>query len=298
MREQSELINFVLKKQNWNQSRLAEELSVSRGQITKWKNDTDSLPYDRERQLKDLAGFGDECVDWCLFAPESSEREAWISLIDEALSYLEEGCSSFARDFGDAQDLYASFVIFTLRDKMGVPIPAAPKDATAFLNDGDNAFASILIEFLENYDWLIYWSDHYLEGERFGDDLYDELMPVKLDGALSMAAYWVDNTFYEKAGISKEQIKSKKHAIKLEVIKSVTSLCEAMQLQKVDFEIDYFNFVNHPPCELDDDVLFNKGIVIPSSVEALLPFEQRKTIHLLEENNAILKEIRDLLIKK
>ncbi|MGJ8656080.1 MAG: helix-turn-helix domain-containing protein [Akkermansiaceae bacterium] len=300
MKTQAKLINYVIKKKNWKQTELAKELGVSRAQITKWKNGTDQLPYERENQLARLAGFDEnENTKWSLFAPDPAERNAWIALVLEALNYGEDGyATSIGEIFHDTPSLYTSFVLFTLRDKMKIALPSPPTDPVKFLTQKNNYFASILIEFLDNYDKLEQWTDVYLENERILDEIYDFRSDLKIEGALLMAAYWIDNNLYTKAGVSKDNLHSIKHQLKTETVKLIGKLCQSMQQHNIPFEIDYFDFANKHPYELDDTIMFRKIAGLPNSIEAILPYEQQRVISLLEENQSILKEIRDALVKK
>lgn len=301
------IIGYITARTGLKQKDLAEQLGVSKAQISKWKAG-EYISLEKREKLNEIAGlFGDD-PEWAILVKTEENSQAWYEyfrqLNDEA-----EGYAGY--QFEDEPEVYVRSILLLL-SRLGIDVPPAPPSSTEStgeeidIDEEMEPLDALLWDFLRNYGHLVQWWERYIQCTDHPD-----LWEIQLDllhCAPEIALNNISPDVREAAGIKSKKFNSCFRETVSDARNRIHRLCAEMNELRIPFVADYFAFLHEDPEVLEDEVFF--GDVMGDSTEKLLPFgertillEARKTNQLLMELHAkvdslLSSETKDALRKK
>lgn len=270
------VIKYITVNTDLRQKDLAEKLGVSRAQISKWKAG-DSIPLDREDELRKLAGLFGDNAEWAVFAKTEKNSQAWF----DYMQWMSEVSDYRSSTIQDMPNVLVPEILLTFA-KVGVPLPdnAPPIEVTEEEEYEFTPFDSFIFSYMEDYGRLIRWHEvNLLSVMEDCDDACDIVMNLEYH-TTSLALGYIEDKEIIAVGADPVTLNTHYKKSKQEARQEITSLCLAMMRANIPIKIDYFDFINKSPDYIEDEmygVIFN-----PCSVDDLLPYGERKILALLE----------------
>lgn len=284
------LIDYIIETKGLRQKDLADQLGVSRAQISKWKAG-EYISAEKLEKLNEIAGlFGDD-PDWAILVKSEENAEAWYAYFQE-MNELAEGYAAYL--FDDMPELYVRFILLLFKE-VGVDVPMSPPstdrgheelDTISDAEEGD-PLESLILEFLSVYGHLIEWWERNIQCTDH-PDLMDAQMDLR-HYAPEIALNSVPVGVREAAGIREEVFRPFYREKTFEIRRGIHELCDRMNELRIPFVADYFAYLHEDPEVLDDEMLFDD--IMGDSIEKLLPYGERTILLESRKTNELLKEL-------
>lgn len=246
------IIEYITKKKSLTQKQIAEQLSVSGTQITKWKQG-ERIPTSHNEKLREIAGLIDDDLDWSLLVDNNPKNEEdWMCYVDEFYGHS---------DLWELERETISREVLTDLKNLGIHIPSNPenlKKETVKYDDGSSHSFIPLREILEQCgeDWDIRerWLFHFMDirNEDFDYGMFSNVKST----ATRISLVMVEDDLFEAAGADLEKLGEFRELAKKELRKEIEKYCEHLNELGTPFSVDYFRVVEEDWEEIDMDMYF------------------------------------------
>ena len=267
------MIEYILARKIMRQVDIANQLNVSRAQVSKWKRG-EYLPAERERQLLELAGlFGDD-FQWAVLVGNEQNGLAWLQLFE----HLNECLDIPYFDFAEQSQQTVKGILTTLQS-IDCPIPSQPFDTSNLDYDEPwDDFTEFLFELLDIYSDLSNWINNNLFalGADYIEPIYDEAIDLSYRAVdMSVANLTADSL--DTAGIDVEKHQAFAIKVKEQTRRNIRKLCQKLRAANIPIQADYFKLINSYPGELatEDEYFDFWG---RNQIEYYLPFNEREVL--------------------
>lgn len=255
------IVSLVTRRSGMTQAELANELGVSRAQITKWKNG-DDLPPQRRAQMLELISMSEEEFDWLPFTTNPEEIPKWIAYLRGVPC---EGYEYFRH--GGIEDFMLPGILAELRRhsiKIPVSVPTEDED------DEEDSFYCLLIDVFSGAGRLAYFTQKYIGYDQFCTHL------MNLDTCLvGLSLAHIDTETYAHLIEDISAFRERSFAVRVMANEIIHELCRDIIAAGRPIAADYFGMVNRAPDDLvdeedDDPYFFPKTSLYFSYPEATL----------------------------
>lgn len=282
------IITYITQKQKYTQKALAEKLGVSTTQISLWKKGS-NIPYARQQQLEEIAGFFSHSADWSILCDNKKENEAlWFDYFDNILNSLqsEYEITDAIRDY----DFHVPSILVAL-NKLGVHVEKTPPQNQ---NEKVCCFATLLEKVLIMYSLYHAWCEKVLieDPVEISTELYDaagEIESMAADFSMrqipeeSITAYRLDKELIYSH--SAESWRTLNHAIH--------SYLGELIMNRLPIRYDYFEILNIDP-EILNDKLYDEKLSEEKQITKYFTYPEQQILKNQKRTNELLQE---LLIK-
>jgi len=295
------LIDLVISKTGLNQASIAKELGVSRAQISKWKTG-EPIPFDRSEALSKLAGMFTDDIQWLELVENQKNADAWIKYISD----INERSDRPVVELTDMSDYYVPKILKELNEA-GINLPSCPpvlKDEESDY-DGELGLSDLLFDFLEHYHIYENWSNcHLMDLVQYVDNnLQSEVYEITAEinhfaSAMAISCISTDHLSAVNGDKNKFRtfIKKAEDGCKYQI----GHLCKKLVSNSIPLTINYYDFVNESPYDLEDKDMF-ADIIKEKWILQHLPYGEQDIIgrmERVEEGIVALHEKIDILLKK
>ena len=290
------LIDYIIKNKGLRQKDIAENLNVSKAQVSKWKSG-EHIPHERREKLLSMAGLFGYDSEWAILVGSESNSERWISYMAHMNEIVDDNVCSF--ELEDEPEIYSPIILTALVEQ-GLKLPkTAPnisdmeKDEYRFTD-----FDNFIHDYLTCYGPMIEWSRVYLLSED--DELFDHFGNITAH-SIDLALRYVSDKNLEKVGFDLSDLNSRLSEIDRKARIEISALCTNMQNLKIPFKTDYFDIVNNHPYEIDDNLLHSTASIyspLPNvAMRDFLSYGEQLILAETRANRLILEDIDKKLEK-
>lgn len=281
------VIEYIINNKGLRQTDLAQELGVSRAQVSRWKSG-EYIPSGRKEALMRLAGlFGDD-PDWAILAKTEENAQEWIKYIKSMNDDLSSCGHLVSPLLEDMADFYVPQLLLSLSE-IGVSIPekAPQKEDDEENTDAADSFESLVDEYLRHYGVLITWCRKYVFFEE--SDLFD--IGAELESyTQEVALFYIEKKLLEETGVDSDKFEQFVARVRGDVKREIMRLCSAMKAIHTPFETDYFDLINKNPYEISEELEESEWAQY-SSIDCYLPYADRVLLEETRRTNEILEKL-------
>jgi transcriptional regulator with XRE-family HTH domain len=284
------VVNYILDNKIMRQIDLANELGVSRGQISKW-NKEETIPHAREKELLKIAGLFGYDFEWAYLTKTEENGNAWIKYVREVNRSLDTPCVNLT----DSPEVPTKFFLKNLKEfDICIPeiSPIVANLDSDFNFSSENKFEYLFKLLIRQYSHLSNWvhNNVVIEDVWEIESLHDAYAEIEHASTIDIAIANLSEDIITGANGSLEKFRSFSLQARYTARKNIKNLLHEMTESKIPFKANYFDFIDKGSDGLEIEDEYHQ-LFESNRIEGYFSYAEKETIRRSGHIRTLLEEL-------